>query len=237
MNEVINLVPGGETAIRSALQMAWNEQHVQEFVQAAQQNFTKSPEFRSEIERAGFKVAELPSAPATKTAPDLRGLSEAEKTIVMNAIGGAGSSPDSPLVASDTSQKRQNGGVFSNITWTQAALVSLAVAAVVAIIVYRAVVFRALYKLATMLPLVGPVIKERYGEARQVISGKLSSQSRGAISAKVSELENLLRVKGRAGDGEPVLAKIIRLVQSLRPEDVCEVYDVAESVKHFAKNL
>lgn len=227
MSEVFDLIPGGKTALGKLLEANFKNEEVQAFLKEVEEKYRTDESFKSELESAGFKEADLTDKSTTPVV-DLSGLTEQEKARVLNAIDGASSSDVSRYAGANSGLPvgPTRPASKDNTKW----YIALGVAAVAAIVMFRGVVFRTLYFLACKLPVIGAALKAKFGEPKEIMSGKMSDKTRRVLIEEIKELGDLLGVSGYR-DGQANLARLLRLLRKLNPEDVQEVMDAAKDYK------
>lgn len=223
MHGLVNLDLNSLATVQSMVKPYERTPEFQEFLEKAKEAYNRDSEFKAEIDRVVGK-SNQESVPEEQDVnhPALDGLSDSEKEIVLASMRRAG---DSTVQLSGESQEsRTNTKLVVGVV--------LVAAAIVAIFVFRGVVFRTLYFLAVKLPLVGPILKRKYGEPKEILSGQLSESALKRIAREVSELENLCGLRGKIG-GQYKLVKFLELVRNVSIPDIKAFYEDAEIFKNY----
>lgn len=213
---------GGLTAIEAVLKTQADTQEFKNFLEKAQDGYDRDKEFKAEIDRILAKGESVVDHPEPENDPAFEGLTDSERDLVLASMRRA----DDPTV--------QLSGASQNNNTTKLVVVglTLAAAALIALFVFRGVVFRTLYALAVRLPLVGGLIRTKYGEPKEILSGKLSEDNLNTLISKISALERLTGIRGST-NGESNLVLFLKLVRELPIPDVERIYRDAQDYKRI----
>lgn len=222
MNDVIINSLGGVSGIQTFLQKNANSPEVQEFLKKAKEAYDSDPEFKSEVEKAGVNLPQEQAGGVRTNISIPEGLSDQEKARILNGLRNASTSgaEGSPQLSRVENQKSSYLPI----------LIGIGAATLLAAIIFRGVVFRTIYYLIVKLPWIGPIIKQKFGEPREIISGKLTFEGRKRIVEAISELEALTGIRGKGKNGYK-LVRFVQLMRSLNPKDIEEAYNAAEDFR------
>lgn len=213
---------GGFAAVESVLKTQANDPEVKTFMEKAQESYNRDNEFKAEINRIIGSDTDVVDVVSSKDDPAFDGLTDSERELVLASMRRA---DDSSVQLSEASQNKST-------TKTVLTILAIAAAALIAMYVFRGIVFRTLYALAVRMPFFGPILKSKYGEPKELISGKISDETLGTLISNISALERLTGIKGYTGD-EPNLVKFLRLVRELPVPDVERIYRDAKDFKRL----
>lgn len=223
MHGLVNIDLSSLATIQNMVKPYERTPEFREFLEKAKEAYNRDSEFKAEIDRVvGESDQDLVPTEQDVNHPALDGLSDSEKEIVLASMRRAGDS--TVQLSGESRESRTNTKLVVGVV--------LVAAAIVAIFVFRGVVFRTLYFLAVKLPLVGPLLQRKYGEPKDILSGQLSESALKRIAQDVSELERLSGLRGKFGNNYK-LVRFLELIRNVSIPDVKAFYEDAEIFKSY----